>query len=1069
MMTPPRDPGESEPDDLVAKRFAELEAIQAGSPGDPAAAADLASDQYERLQRALETANRLRNLWRREVPPIEGTRFGRFELIRELGRGGQGLVFLARDPELRREVALKIPRYEWLDSPGQRRRFLREARAGAALDHPGIVPVFDVGEVGAVCYIATAYVDAENLASWIERRGKPADPSFAANLAAAVADAVQHAHDRGIIHRDLKPANILLESTDEDPLNGEAGAEAPRSLRPRVIDFGLAEFTHPRGDSTTLLAPAGTPRYIAPELLQGDPGPPSPRVDVYSLGVILSELLGGISASGKFAVEVPPRFEAIVQKCLEREPSKRYGAMSELAADLRRYLAGRPVAAGRRKARRFAVLGPVGLAVAVVAMFAWGVGRTPRGSPSGVEKASQARSAIERDLRSKAADERYVSAIQAAVEHLREYRLDLARSALDNPSLISEDHDPRGFEWRYLRGLIHEPFRTIRLHGRDVYHVEFSPDGRLLLSAGLDGTARVWNITDGSEAGRLDPRGGEMNWAAFSRDGTTIATASDDRVIRLWNWPGGRLIRALKGHSGEVVSLAFVPGKPILISAGRDARLIVWDIESGAILHDGPTEAGENQSLALSEDGKTLLMVGHGAAVWEIRDAPGGVRPVLRHHLDAGGNERGRTFGAAISKDGRFGAIVQESGGATLFDLNNGAPLDQSRKTRLGLDAVALARGGRALVTGGGDGLASVRDVDDRSLQAILAGHVGKIWSAAWSPDETTLATGGQDSTIRLWKPAEHPITTHIAGPPGSPSELRFQSDGNRAVMITLSSNRIHASVIDVDTGTTRGERLLKTQDVTPGFGLSPDGKSLLYQEAPSRFGLLNLVEPFIDRSLSGLKETEFPGWLWLNGDQFLHPLLSGPTFALYDRHSGEKIAEGSLDPNGRISGVAPDGESFFIHRWWGGTDLRWERLAFSGSTLKKLSESRDPLLSPLTNVLAVSPNGKLMVSAGKGASIEVWDAASGARLGILSAPDLGDPILALAFSPEGRTLASGDAQGNVKLWSVSTLRDLMTLASKRYPVMSLCFSPDGQTLAAFGQSDTKDRSTEATFWRPPR
>ena len=190
---------------------------------------------------------------------------GRYHIRRELGRGGFGIVFLAEDTRLRREVALKVARPEVLAQPELRRRFLREARAAAGLDHPNVTPVYDSGEVDGICYIASAYCAGDNLEVWLRRQERPVPPRRAAALVAALAGAVEHAHQRGILHRDLKPANVLL-----FPAPGPAAdATGDLGFIPQVTDFGLAKTADENDHETKSGILLGTPAYMAPEQAAG--------------------------------------------------------------------------------------------------------------------------------------------------------------------------------------------------------------------------------------------------------------------------------------------------------------------------------------------------------------------------------------------------------------------------------------------------------------------------------------------------------------------------------------------------------------------------------------------------------------------------------------------------------------------------------------------------------------------------------------------------------------------------------------------------------------------------------
>jgi len=286
--------------------------------------------------------------------------FGRFRIVRELGRGGFGVVFLAVDPVLNREVALKVPHPGMLALPDGQRRSLREAQAAAALDHPNLLPVFEAGQIGPVSYITSAYCEGENLGAWLRRRGGQVPVRQAARLVAMLSDAVQHAHDRGILHRDLKPGNVLMQ-----PRAGAGDGEL--EFFPRITDFGLATLADRPEDETLSGLLIGSPPYMAPEQADGRRQALSPLTDVYALGAILYELLtGGPPHRGDSPLEtirqvtdeeppsprqrrpsVPRDLETVVLKCLEKEPEHRYASARALGDDLRRFLDGVPIQARR--------------------------------------------------------------------------------------------------------------------------------------------------------------------------------------------------------------------------------------------------------------------------------------------------------------------------------------------------------------------------------------------------------------------------------------------------------------------------------------------------------------------------------------------------------------------------------------------------------------------------------------------------------------------------------------------------------------------------------------------------
>lgn len=293
-----------------------------------------------------------------EEPSRRSSEFGRFRLKGLLGHGGFGVVYRAFDPNLNRDVALKIPRLEILASREHRARFTREGHTLATLDHPGIVPVHEAGEVDGIAYLATGYCAGPSLGAFLKERGAPLPARIAAQWLLALAEAVHHAHGRGILHRDLKPSNILLEPN-------AAGANAAFAFTPRVTDFGLAKSLVEDQGLTARDGLLGTPPYLAPEQALRRPKEITVQTDVYSLGAILYEMLtgrppfepkAGQDLLRMIVDEVPRPLEGrggrvprdlanICLKCLEKAPERRYASAAELGAELGRFLRGESVLA----------------------------------------------------------------------------------------------------------------------------------------------------------------------------------------------------------------------------------------------------------------------------------------------------------------------------------------------------------------------------------------------------------------------------------------------------------------------------------------------------------------------------------------------------------------------------------------------------------------------------------------------------------------------------------------------------------------------------------------------------
>ena len=419
--------------------------------------------------------------------------FGKFQIEKELGRGGHGIVFRAFDPALGRKVALKIPRPELLDDPDGWHRFLREARAVALLDHPGIAPVLELGAVGPLCYMASAYFAGPNLAAWLKSRETPLDPRMAAGLVAEIAQAVGHAHARGVLHRDLKPQNILLEilpdSDDPDEL----------CVRPRVTDFGLAKLLDAEADLTRTGVVLGTPRYMAPEQSQARHELVGPPTDVYALGAILAEMLNARSdapgsdgaspsrvaslsrgaspshvASPSHAVPSPLR--DIIAKCLEPDPGRRYADAIELANDLNQFRKGEPVRARRGRLRRLlgawasrratnaAGLTALALVIAVlIALTFWNQGRVDRQAPAAAATVRGARAIRQARADRYADDLRMVSRLSLN-KNRNPGVTATVHSLLDRNRPGAGEEDLHSLDWSYLWRRFHGEQATLAGH-----------------------------------------------------------------------------------------------------------------------------------------------------------------------------------------------------------------------------------------------------------------------------------------------------------------------------------------------------------------------------------------------------------------------------------------------------------------------------------------------------------------------------------------------------------------------------------------------------------------------------
>ena len=716
-----------------------------------------------------------------DVPP----QLGRFRIQHELGRGGLGVVYLAYDPALGRQVALKVPRGESLASAELRARFLREAEAAARLNHPHVVAVHDAGQDGRLCYIASELCAGPTLAQWLRPFPQGVPTEQAARIVQQLAGAVQHAHGRGVLHRDIKPSNILLTRAGETSVAGAATSE--HEFLPKLTDFGMAKLLERDAEETRSGAIIGTAAYMAPEQAEGRVRELDARSDIYALGAVLYELLTGKRphegqsqveilrhllfeepvAPRRLRPEIPRDLEAICLKCLARRRDDRYTTAQELADDLQRFLERRPTQArplgtlerwlkwARRRPATAALT-----TVAVVAMvmllsvslvYSQRVATLLTIAEAERETARRA-AALANERALEAQRSAYAADMHLAYENWLGSSRDTTLEILARhvPSQGQEDY--RDFVWWYLKNLTEESVVLAR-HEGGVSAVAASPDGKTLATAGVDGQIRLWDAaTQRLRSELAGHEKGQVNAMAFSPDGSVLASVGDDLPVRRWRVADGKQLAPLLGSRDWNADVLFTPDGQQIASCGGDQVIHLWDCATGEGVASLEGHQDTIGTMACTSRGVLFSASRDGQVrAWDLStmapDArlPGGVlRESSDRHVYDLALEASEGLLVGVFWDRSFTAWHVRSDN---FGIEVDCPTDPIAGRSIASDAQDLLAIGTA--SGALDYTAGIEQA--AGMMRTRYGHAARINGLAFVPGLHAFLSGSRDGTARLF------------------------------------------------------------------------------------------------------------------------------------------------------------------------------------------------------------------------------------------------------------------------------------------------------------------------------
>ncbi len=1042
---------------------------------------------------------------------LQSRTFGNYELLSEIASGGMGVVFKARQRKPDRLVALKLIPGGELASPRLVERFRAETEAAASLDHPNIVPVYEVGEHRGFHFFSMRLVDGATLGAALA--GQPMKPDRAAELLARIARTVHYAHERGVLHRDLKPGNILVDAQGQ----------------PHLTDFGLAKLLERDRDLTLSGVVLGTPSYMAPEQAAGRTRQLTITADVYGLGAVFYEMLTGrppftgdsTMATVRKVIDdeparpasvnraIPADLETICLKCLAKQPDRRYSSAAALADDLDRWRRGEPIQARpgtpveqlikwtRRHPARAAIVISALVFLISLSMISNLMNLQAQRSRKAAELA---RKEIAQAKETSDSANLRLSANLRTLEWLEAERLAGAGRRADAIALFA----------RFLREGPDQPLAASRLlsmlslrsfvlpasppliHQAQLRTVRFSPSGDRVLTSADDGLVKIWDpataallrtLTNASSAG-----------SHFSADGRNVISVCLQGGTKVWDTATGRLRSALGGGGIHPSGLSSPEDHRVATLIAPDT-VRLWDGDSGVAVSPPVPFEDPIRNMQMSPDGK-IIAIGCSSGRIHLRKTatisePGPVlqtRGWIRSLVFTPDGERlmaGTSEGVVAFWDARNGRLIRETAAEKteisfavaspdgrliltmpfqsrprVWDAQTGSPLGPGFGDSLMVTDARFSAGTHFLVMGTREGTTRLWNPLTFEPISEVFEHEGPIESIDLSPDDRTVVTGSQDGTARLWNVRMQVPQRPILPLAGRPFALEFDPGGSRMV---IAAGRV-AQLYDARTGQPIGQPMTHDHTIYSA-SFSPDGNriSTTSEDRSVRLWRGSTGEPL--GPAWHLPEVTWTARFSPDGtlvaitcrDRLLH---------LYSASSGLQVGQ-AFHPSEVIQAqFSPDGGRVLTASLDGAA-----RVFLISSLTNQDRLNVAPLFPPMRHKGIVwsavfSPDGQRIVTASADRTARVWDATSGRPLGAPLRHTQG--IWSALFSTDGTRVVTASEDSSARVWDAATGQALAPPMRHRdgASVRQAQFSPDDRLIVT-GSDDGTARIWDARTGYP--